>query len=104
MTTIFLEYPLECLKKTRFYLPVVVVVNMEKWKYTRKLFMIAAFAIFVFQSYTALRKYWQSPTIIINSETTWDSIERPRIGLDIVAVMRVKFKILLDLDCIIIVY
>ena len=55
---------------------------MEKWKYTRRLLMLLAMLIFIYQTYSALTKYFESPTVIINSETTLDKIQKPRIFLD----------------------
>ena len=52
---------------------------MKKWSYIRKFLILISITIFVIQSIEALVKYFKSPTVIINSETTWDNIEKPRI-------------------------
>ena len=52
---------------------------MKKWSYIRKFMIVISCTIFVIQSVEALIKYFKSPTVIINSETTWDNIEKPRI-------------------------
>ena len=56
----------------------LVFNKMQKWKCIRNILIVISFAIFVMQTYEAMIKYWKSPTVIINSETTWENIEKPR--------------------------
>ena len=56
--------------------------KMPKWNYLRNALIILSFTIFVIQTYEALIKYLKSPTVIINSETTWDDIEKPRFFIE----------------------
>ena len=48
----------------------LVFNKMLEWKCVRNILIVISFAIFVMQTYEAMIKYWKSPTVIINSETS----------------------------------
>ena len=53
--------------------------NMKKWGCLRQCLILISLGIFVIQSFLALMKFKESPTVIVKQETTWDSLhQKPR--------------------------
>ena len=54
---------------------------MSASKNIRNIIVIASVIVFIYQSGVALKKFWISPTVIINSVTSWKKINKPRKNL-----------------------
>ena len=55
-----------------------MLAKLVEYKTIRRILAVALFVIFVYQSKVALTKFFEAPTVVIKSETSWDKIEKPR--------------------------
>ena len=49
-----------------------------EYKRVRNLIALTFFIIFLYSCFTAISVFIESPTVVIQSETTWDKIQKPR--------------------------